>query len=93
MKKFRKFDEVVIGDLFERVVLTLRDTMLENGVRRLRYKNLTVIASKHVGLAFSDGKGEVLFLNDMTAIMDEQMVDTSVGEIEASLYSLQRQMI
>ena len=91
MKEFKTFDEVVIGDLFERIVLALRDTMLENGVRRVKYKNLTAVASKHVGLAFSDGKGEVLFLNNMSAIMDTEMADTSLGQLESDLYSLQKQ--
>ena len=89
MKEFHKFDEVVVGDVFKRVIDPLRKDMKKKGIKTFQHKSFKIINSK-MGLAFTDGIGEVLYLNNSTAIMDENMANTSVGKIEAQIYSLHK---
>lgn len=92
MKHYYSFDEAVAGDIFDRNVVPLRKAMVRKHLKSFSYGNLKVVLTRYAGLAFTNGNGEVLFRNDSTAIMDETMADTSVGQIEADLYTLQKQI-
>ena len=89
MKNFRKFDAVIVGDTIDRIVKPLREDMRRKGLKSLKHGNLKAVNTK-MGLVFTDGHGEVAYLNNYTAVMDVTMANTSVGKIEADLYALHK---